>query len=247
MPTTEVNKSSMDNVLKAVLSVAQEEQNFFYSPYIYTQHRNIVESLLLSALVKSFPANPVVIDQLAPFAKVLLIPVTDGYVQLPSEYRDILGSPMIIANRESTAEAEIKEPLTIENFKAGILKSGDRLNPLVIVPQSEFADRTRSTYDKPSYENPIGYFMGSNRIKVSPYDLTRVGVMYVRKERILNYGYISQPDDTYLYDESSTIDTEFDSPAFEPIFKATMALYSAYSKDQELQNWSEILKKEGIL
>ena len=243
---TEYNASSLDNVLKAVLSVSQEEQNFFYSPYIYTKHRQAIESLLLSNLVKAFPANPNVLDQLAPFVKVQTIAVTDGVVQLPTDYRNILGSPVIFATPDSSGECRPKEPLTQHNFKVGILKSGCRLNPLVIVPQSEFADRTISTYDPPTYENPIGYFIG-NTIKVCPFDLTKVGVMYAKKERQLNYGYIQQPDDTYLYDPSTTIDTEFDSSAFEPIFNACMALYSAYAKDQALQNFSEILKREGIL
>ena len=31
------------------------------------------------------------------------------------------------------------------------------------------------------------------------------------------------------------------------IFNATLALYSAYAKDHELQNWSAVLKTQGIL
>lgn len=247
MPTIQTNKSSLDNVLKAVLAVSQEDQNFYYAPHIYTQHRNIIESLLISALVKSFPANPVIIDQLAPFIKISLIPITNGYVQLPDDYRNILGTPYIFSNPNSTSECVPQEPLTPENFRVGILKSGCRLNPVTIVPQSEFADRTISTYAPPDFENPIGYFIDNNKIKVCPFNLTKVGVMYVRKERLLNYGYVSQPDDTYLYDETTTIDTEFGSNAFEMIFNACMALYSAYAKDKDLQSWTEILKTQGIL
>lgn len=247
MPTTEINKSSLDNVLKAVLSVSQESQNFYYSPQIYTQHRNIIESLLLSALVKAFPANPVIIDQLAPFINIALIPVTSGYVQLPDDYRNILGSPYIFANPKSDCECEPQEPLTLENFKVGIMKSGCKLNAIRITPQSEFADRTISTYDPPTFENPIGYFIDNNKIKVCPFNLTKVGVMYVKKESLLNYGYIPNPDDTYLYDPTTTKDTQFGSNCFNEIFNATMALYSAYAKDKDLQSWSEILKTQGIL
>ena len=248
-----VNKSSLQNILQAVLSVAAEEMTFFYSPYIYTQHRNVIESMLLSALVKAFPANPNVIDQLAPFVRIAIIPVKDGFVDLPDgngtddAYRNILGTPMIFAKPDSTGECGTDEPLTPQNFKVGILKSGCRLNPVDIVPQSEFADRTSSTYGRPDFENPIGYFAGANRIKVCPFDLTKVAVMYVKKEKLLNYGYITQPDDTYLYDAETTVDTEFDSNAFDSIFNANMALYSAYAKDQALQNWSAILQEKGIL
>lgn len=253
MPT--INKSSLQNILQAVLSVSQQEQNFFYSPYVYTQHRNVIESLLLSELVKSYPANPEVIDQIAPFVKIAIIPVTNGYIQLPdgtgndAGYRNILGAPLIFAKPDDSGECgePIIEPLTPENFKLGQLRAGCKLNAVNIVPQTEVAFRLKSTYDFPTHESPIGWFIDSNKIKVCPYDLTKIAVMYSKKERLLNYGYIVQPDDTYLYDESTTVDTEFDSNAFSLIYNACMFLYSAYAKNPELQNWSQILQSQGIL
>src|SRR6185312_7799408 len=187
-----VNTSSLDNVLKRVLAVANQGQNTYYSPYIYTQHRNVIESLLLSELVKSYPANNDVIAQITPFVKIAIIPVTDGYIQLPDgtgkdpAYRNILGAPMIFSNPNDTSECGAPiEPLTPENFKIGILKSGCKLNPVNIVPQSEFAYRLKSSYDFPTFENPIGYFMDANKIKICPFALTKIAVMYAKKERIL--------------------------------------------------------------
>jgi hypothetical protein len=241
------NKASLNNVLQSVLSVSGQEMNAFYSPKIYSDQRNVVESLFLSALVKAYPLNQNVIDQISPFVEVETIPVTDGYIQLPDNYRNLLGSPMIFANPESTGECGQSEPLTQHNFRVGILKSGCRLNPVTILPQSEFADATQSTYKQPNYENPIGYFIDSNKLKICPFDVTKVTVMYARKEQLVRYGYYTNPDDTYGYDPLTTIETDFNSSAFEPIFKAMLSLYSAYSKDQEIQNWSVILNREGIL
>lgn len=252
MPTT--NKSSLENIFKSVLSVANSEFNTFYSPYIYTQHRNVIESLLLSELVKSYPANPEIIDQIAPFVSIAVIPVTNGYIKLPDgtdnnpPYRNILGAPMIFAAPDDSGECGAPvEPLTPTNFKLGRLKAGCKLNAVNIVPQTEVSFRLKSTYDFPTYENPIGWFIDSNKIKVCPFDLTKVAVMYAKKERLLNYGYITQPDDTFLYDPTTTVDTEFDSNSFQLIFNSCMFLYSAYAKNQELQNWSQILQEKGIL
>lgn len=249
------NKSSLNNVLQAVLATVQQEQNFFYSPKVYTQHRNIIESLLLTELIKSYPANSEVIDQISPFVTITIIPVTDGYIKLPDgsdgkpKYRNILGSPMIFAKPDDTGEcgSPITEPLTANNFKAGILKSGCKLNSVNIIPQSEASFRLRSTYDFPTHENPIGWFIDSNKIKLCPYDLTKVAVMYAKEERILNYGYYVNPDDTYGYDPATSIDTEFGSNAFDKIYNACLFLYSAYAKNPELQNWSLLLKERGIL
>lgn len=248
MPTPNNNKSSLDSVLRAILSVAKQEQSTFYPPHVYSEQRNIVESLLLSELVKQYPLNQQIVDMITPFVKVEVIKVTDGYIQLPDDYRNILGSPVVFANQSSTGECgNIIEPLTANAFKSKVLKSGCLLNPVIILPQSEFAYRTTSSYDKPTWSEPIGEFIDSNKIKVCPYDISKVGVLYVRKETEVRYGYITQPDDTYLYDPATTVETQFGSNAYEPIFNAMVALYSAYSKDQQMQNWSLILKERGIL
>lgn len=234
--------------MRAVLSVARQNQTNFYSPKIYSDQRNIVESLLLSALVKSYPLNQSIVDQISPFVEVTTVSNTDGYIQLPPNYRNLLGSPVVFATPDSTGEcgADI-EPLTPENFKLQILKSGCRLNSLTIVPQSEFALRTTSTYDLPTWEEPIGYFLGGNKIKVCPFDITRVGVMYARKEREVVYGYTMNPDDTFVFDESTSVETQFDSSAYEPIFNAMCSLYFAYARDPQMQNWSHILTERGII
>lgn len=250
---TEVNKSGMDFILRAVLSVARQEQSLFYSPKIYSEHRNIIESLLLSALVKEYPLNQSVIDQISPFVEIATITNTNGFIQLPDgkdgkpAYRNLLGSPMIFANPESNGECGAdNEPLTPQTFKTRILKSGCSLNPIVIVPQSEFAYRTTSTYDPPTWEDPIGYFVGNNQIRVCPFNVTKVAVMFARKEKEVRYGYIMQPDDTYLYDPSTTIETGFNSNSYQNILNASIALYSAYARNPDMQNWAQVLKN-GIL
>lgn len=71
--------------------------------------------------------------------------------------------------------------------------------------------------------------------------------MYVRNEGVYRYGYITQPDDTFLFDATTTIESEWGSNSYTPIFNALCSLYAAYAKDQEMQNWSMILSEKGIL
>lgn len=236
-----------NNLLKSLTAVGNFEQNMFYPPSVFQAHVNTITSLLISELVKIFPKSPSVLDMLIPFVKVAMIPATNGFIQLPDDYRDILGTPMIFANPNSTGECGGQiEPLTAQNFKTGILKGGCRLNAVTVVPQTEFADLTTSTYNAPNYEQPIAYFSGGNQLRICPYDLTKVAVMYARKETSYVFGYIIQPDDTYIIDSTTTIDTEWSNAAYTPIFNALVALYSAWSRDQEMTQWSAILKN-GIL
>lgn len=243
------SKCSLNNMLKAILSVANEEQSMFFSPRVYQDQYNAVTSLLISALVKAYPSNPVVIDQLEPFVDIQILPIKNGYVDLPEEYRDILGSPYIFANPKSSGECGegFEEPLTAANFRKQSLKGGCQLTPVVILPESEFAYRTTSTYNQPTWTDPIGFFSGKKQIKICPYDATKVAVMYVKKEESYIYGYIMQPDDTYLFDPLTTKESLWTSASFEPIFTALTSLYAIYAKDQEMGNWSQILKERNIL
>lgn len=234
-------------MLKAVLSVSGEEQSSFYSPRVYQDQFNVVTSLLISALVKAYPSNPVVIDQLEPFVEMKLLPVKDGYVDLPEDYRDILGAPYIFVNQKSDGECggDI-EPLTAQAFKVQNLKGTCRTRPVQILPESEFHYRTDSTYNYPTLDAPIGYFSGKKQIKICPYDLSKVAVMYVKKETTYIYGYLTQPDDTFLFDINTSVESEWNSNAFTPIFTALCSLYAAYAKDQELTGWAALLNEKGI-
>lgn len=242
------SSASIQNILPAILSVGNEEQSAFLSARVYTAQYNIVSSLLKSALVKAYPSNPMVLDQLDPFIKIEILPVVDGYVNLPKDYRDLLGSPYVFVNKDSDCECSKaqEEPLTVENFKSQTLKGGCHLSPLTIYPESEFILRVGSTYDAPNWENPIGFFSGKKQIRVCPYDIGKVAVMYVVEDVQYNYGYIMQPDDTYLFDPATTIEAPWGSNVFEPMFNALCSLYSVYAKDQEMQNWTQILSKIGL-
>lgn len=239
-------KCGFNSLLKSLTAVGNFEQNSFYPPSVFEAHINTITSLLISELVKVYPKSPTAIDMLDPYVQVEMIAATNGYIQLPEIYRDILGTPMIFLNPKGNGECNSPGPLTPQNFKAGILKSGCQLTEVTIVPQAEFAALTRSTYNFPTYERPIGYFSGKKQIRICPYDLTKVSVMYTKQEKSYKFGYIINPDDTYFIDPATTIDTEWTNASFSPIFNALVALYGAWSRDQEMTQWSQVLKN-GIL
>ena len=127
------------------------------------------------------------------------------------------------------------------------MKGGCKLNSVTIVPQSEFADLTASAYRYPTYSKPIGYFSGQKQIRICPYDLKKVAVLYVRDELLYNYGYITQPDDTYIFDPATSTESEWGGNAFPYLFKGVLALYGAYSSDPTISSFSQILNSAGIL
>lgn len=237
------NKSTLQNVMQSVLSVGNSEQNAAYPPYIFDNHFNIVTSFLLDALSKTYPTN---VDMLLNFIQAKKIPVTNGYVQLPDEYRNLLGAPSITVKPDGKDCSESIVIDTASEFKTANLKGGCKTYPITIVSKEEWDARTTSEYAYPTYENPIGLFTGEKRIKVCPYDLAVVEVTYVKKEKVYRYGYIMQPDDTFIFDQNGTVQSEWGDAAFKPLFKGCMTLYSAYSRDNTIIEWSELLKKTDL-
>ncbi len=240
------SKCSLQNILSDVIAVYNIEQSASLPPSIYSSMFNTTTSLLLDKLVKIYPSEQWAVDCIDPFLSQVLIPVTDGFIQLPTNYRNLLGDPMVSAKPDGSGECS-DLPITATEFKTTIQKAKCKLNPLIIVPEAEFALRTRSTYDFPTITDPIGYYIGKKQIKVCPYDISKVLVTYAKNENIYRLGYVMQPDDTYIADEATTIESQWGATAYTPIFKAMCALYAAYSRDADLRDWSRILNTEGIL
>ena len=237
------NKSSLPNILQSVLSVGNSEQNFAYPPYQFDNHYNIVTSFLIDGLSKAYPY---LLDALLPFIMSKKIPVTNGYVQLPDEYRNLLGAPSITVKPDGKDCSDTVVIDTASEFKTANLKGGCKSYFIDIVDKNTWDARTTSEYAFPTYENPIGMFIGERRIKVCPYDLAVVEVTFAKKEEKYRYGYIVQPDDTFIYDPTTSVPTQWDSAASALLFKGCLSLYGAYSKDNSLSDYSGVLNNAGL-
>lgn len=238
------NKSTLDNVLKAVLSVGNAEQNFGYAPYVFDNHFNIVTSFLIDNLVMVYPKF---VDVLLPFLVKEVLTASNGEVKLPDEYRNIIGVPSINVNKQGK-DCSDNNPVIIDTeaeFNSAKLKAGCQTYPLTIVEKALWDDRTTSKYAFPTHTEPISMYVGK-KLKVCPYDIGRVEILYVKKEKLYKYGYITQPDDTYLFDVNSSVESEWDNAAFDLLFRGVYALYSAYSRDPAMTDYSQVLNKAGL-
>lgn len=240
-------------MLQSVLSTGLTEQNMTYPPYIYTAQYNAAASYLLSSIAESLPDNQTYIDIVMPFLKKKQLPVKGGIIEIPDDYRNMYGNPGISVREDYTGECSDASNAELEKqFKDSVNKSKCKSRPINIVGQSEWDSRTTSEYNFPTYEYPIGCFFGNEEdgskvLKICPFDIKSVEFRYLRNEKTYLFGYIMQPDDTYIYDAATSVETEFTSAAFKYLYKALNSLYAAYTRDPSAQQWSMILAKEGIL
>lgn len=237
------NKSGLENVLNAVLSVGNAEQNSSYPPFIFDNHYNIVTSFLLDAAATIYPLHS---DAFLNFFQYKKIPVTNGYIQLPPEYRNLIGAPSITVRPDGKDCGEGILIDTASEFKTANMKAGCKTYPIQIVSKEEWDDRTTSGYAFPTYTNPIGLWIGERRLKVCPYDLASVEVAYLKKEKPGVYSYITQPDDTFIFDAVNSIEVGWDEASFSLLFKGCLALYAAYSRDKTISDYSQLLNAAGL-
>lgn len=235
-------------MLQSILSVANEEQSAIYPPSIFSSHYNIVTSFLIDAVVRAYPDRPFLLDVIDPYVAFAMITVSNGLATLPADYRNILGSPYVFSNPKNNGYCG-EQPVisTAAQFQVARNVSSCNVNPLQIVSQAEFSVRTNSTYNFPTYEFPIAYFSGKTTLRVCPYDIPKIALLYTQQEAIYQYGYIPQPDDTFLFDSATTVDSLWTNSAFKSLFKGLSHLYGIYVRDQEIKEWANLLSQIDIV
>ncbi len=237
-------------MLQAVLAAGNGEQNATYPPKVYDAQFNAVTSWLIDTIVELYPKDQQFVDILRPFLKRERLPVRGGEVTIPSDMRNFL-TASISVRKDFTAECS-DEPVTETQMKVSDRKSGCLSRPIKIVDQSEFDYLTTHPYKHPTYENPVGCWMGSlgddesNVLKICPFDITGVEIRYIRNEKKYRYGYITQPDDTYIFDAATTVESEWQNNAFKYLYRGLSVLYGVYTRDNNFRNFAQELKQIGL-
>jgi hypothetical protein len=238
------NKCSLDNMLQAILVAGNGEQNATYPPKVFETQYNAVTSWLLDSIVALFPKDQQFVDIIRPFLKRVKIPVTNGEVKLPKDIRNFL-SASVSVRKDFKAECGDEET-TETQMKISDRKVGCMSRPVKIVDQSEFDYLTTHRYKMPTYENPVGCWLDEDSMKICPFDITGVEIRYVRNEKKYRYGYILQPDDTYIFDEETTIESEWGNNAFKYLYRGLSVLYGMYTRDNNFRNFAQELKQIGL-
>jgi hypothetical protein len=243
---------TMDSILRKVLSQANADQNQSYPPRIYEEHFNIVSKFLIGDVAKSYPGNDAIVKLGMPFTKVKDIPVINGTFELPKDHWKTLGITIFVSDDFSEA-CDYKEELTDQNVLDQKLKKRSKPQPVDEVDQYEFKRLINHSYKAPTLEKPIAALFGTSANEAKPVynigpnsGIPMVQLSYLVEPKEYVYGYTMNPDDTYQYDASKGVESEWNENATEYLFKGVNILYSAYVRDNEQREWAQILKQTGL-
>jgi hypothetical protein len=253
--------AKMQQVLSAVLSQGNKEQNMAYAPRVFNDHFNLVTAFLLSEVAKQFPTSQSLIDIARSFLIKKTIPLKNGKVEFPADYRHFLSAAIFVTDDfTSNCDPVTNKPCDDDTCKY----PNDPLAPTMVQEQRSQLKRqcisqavrmvdigmfdrlTRHKYKRPTLQKPIGCIMEGDGIKICPYDVPNVELRYLRQPKVYKYGYVMNPDDTYSFNPATTIESEWTDNAMQPLVTACTKLFSVYVRDGELKNYLLELSQAGI-
>ncbi len=239
------NKSSLENFFNLLLKPLDIQQSRTVPPEIYDAIYNTSAAWVIDKVAELWPFDQSYVDLIEPFLRADVIQVRGGYVNLPTEYRNFLDMGALLSNSKTSAclecdEQEVQSPeILLRLYRKAIDLNKCVSQAIRIVDQSEWDYLTKDSFDFPSYSQPIAAFFGSKRLRICPADIATVEVRYIINEQMTRYGYLMQPDDSFIFNAATSIESQFPNSAFSKLYKPAMKLLGIYLRDQNIQAFSQ--------
>jgi hypothetical protein len=244
-------KATLDMMLSTVMSQGNKEQNQSYPPHVFSSHVNLVGDYILDEVAALYPTSKKLEEIADPFMQEEVVQVKGGILTLPSQMRNLLGISIYVSTdfKDPCADCDLPDdPLapTLEQLKQSLERGKCRSQSVSMVDQTEWDDRTQHPYKFPTLKKPIGCRFKTGEVRICPFEVPNVVVRFIRTPKTYVYGYKMNPDDTYTFDATTSVESEWTRNAFQYLVKGITTLYSIFTRDGELRDGVNELKKAGI-
>src|SRR4051812_44559082 len=240
-------KSISNMVLLMVLAQGNKEQNQHYAPRVFTQHYQLASEWLKDECVKQYPNAQIIIDLISPYMKKEVLPVLNGKIKKPKVYRNLLGFGFYVNEKEEPEEKDYTTFKFEDKFKFK-----DSANPTVAELETITANANATSrsldmvtigewnyflnhaYKKPkTFKKAKGCILEDGFVEVRPMNIPYVEIRYIKTTPAYKYGYLPLPDDTFVFDQKSTVEELWNENAIPYLVKAVNLLYANYVKDKD--------------
>lgn len=245
--------ATLNSIRNKVLSQSGQEQSASWPPHIFDEQFNITSNYLIDRIVELYPGNNAITDLGNPFLKKKTEAVVNGIIKFPEDYRNILGMSIMVTHDYKSLCSEEKQI-----FKDDPLSpNADQQAKLALKPKciswevdmvdtDEWSTRTTSKYKFPTYKKPIATSFNPREYSICPYDISAVDIRYFRKPKVYRWGYVENPDGTFVFDPANTEESEWEDNATQYLVKGVSSLLAVYLRDPEFRDWNLELKKLGL-
>lgn len=236
----------MDDVLKAVLSQANADQNQHYPPRIFEQHFNIATKWLLDECAKAYPENDDVISVIMPYLKTEKIPVKNGLIPFPELFRRKV-SMSIYVDLSCKEACDVPESdITDTEASEARAKAASISKKVTFKQQTEWDGLIQHPYKKPTLKKPIACVFEGEGIRIFPHNVPSVELRFVLQPSLCKYGYDRNLDDTFTYNKSKTKESLWNDTAYTYLVKGVSSLYAIWVRDPEMKAGIDSLKSIGL-
>lgn len=246
-------------ILGTVHSAGNKEQNAHFPPAIASNCGRLVTDFLLDEIARIYPNNNRIVDKARPFLKRKFIAVENGLATMPDDCRNHL-SVSIATNEKMDAPCDCKndcdqcdDEVPKDETNSGLFEKGKRTEPCTyreveILTSNQYDQRSVSKLYPPSYEKPIGMFVDRTTLKICPRSVTFVEVRYLKYPLKYEIGFNLMSDDTWQIDDTASfhVELEWERNIYPQFFKALTSIYAIHTRDGNLVNWNNELKKIGV-
>jgi len=181
----------------------------------------------------AYDRNRRISDSLLPFKKETVINISNGVGTFPSDYQYL----------DAFRVRYFVNPATCPPENDGVL----RYASVDILQEMEWADRTSSPIDFPTYEYPILRFKSATTVEISPRLIPRVEMIYLAKPLPFYWGR-TLVNGRYVFDPTD--------PANQPlqwyevdqnqVLIRVLSYYGISIREGDLMQYAELKMKEGI-
>lgn len=233
------NKCSLKIFFELLLQPFNIPQSAVVPPNIFDAVYNVSAGWVLGKIAELFPFDNSLVDIAEPFLGVERLIVKKGEVDIPVDFRNFLDCGAYVKeDRKSVCSESMTPALALRAYNQNLVQNGCVRQSITVVDIAQFDLLTKSQFDKPTLEQPIACFFGKKKMKICPTNIEVIDFRYLKNENLVRYGYTMQPDDTFIFNATTSIESQWTNAAFPIMYKAASKLLGVYLRDNNVSNFS---------